>query len=395
MKRLRSMDDIPLDGKRVIVRVDFNVSSTHEKTIAGDEDYRMEAAMDTIQELRRRRCTVLLMTHREQHGVGSKGMDLEPVWNHLQDMLREDVKRLPKLFGPEVEAIVAGLEPGSVALYPNVRNDDRERDVNNRFGEELAAVADAYVNEAFAVDHRAHTSVAVLPQLLPSCAGRRTVLEVEMLTKLREHPRRPYIAIASGAKVATKVGMLHQLLPQVDTLCLGGQIANVFLAARGDWQTDFDANEIAAAKSIMEAAGPKLLLPVDVVTGNEDGSGAHEVSVDTIPPQTKYLWDIGPKSTHAIVKVCQTANTIMWNGPVGKFETPAYSLATKALAKALADMKAYRVVGGGDTVNALELMQVTDKYDHVSVGGGAMVAFLEGKRMPGLEPLYTTISGKD
>lgn len=388
-RKLRTMDDIPLDGKRVILRVDFNVSTTHDQAIGNDEDYRMESAIDTIQELRRRRCVVLVMTHREQHGGANDGMDLDLVWKHLEGMLKDEVRKLPKLSGSEVEAIVSGLEPGAVALYPNVRHDEREKNINERFGEEVAAVADAYVNEAFSADHRAHTSVAVLPRLLPSCAGRHTVREVEMLTKLRQHPRRPYVAIVSGAKVVTKVGMLRELLPKVDTLCLGGQIANTFLAARGDWANTFHANEIAAAQAILAEAGQKLLLPIDVVLGDADGKNAREVAIDAIPKGTTDLWDIGPKSTHAIVKVCQTANTVMWNGPVGRFEVPAYSLATKAVATALANMPAYRVVGGGDTVNALELLRITDKYDHVSVGGGAMIAFLEGKRMPGLEPLYS------
>ena len=388
MKRLRTLDDIPIDGKRVILRVDFNISTSEASAVGNGEDYRIQAALETIQELRRRGCIVLLLTHRGKPGDTLAKTDIRPIHQHLQDTLKEDIKLLPKLYGSEVESIVSGMEQGSVALFPNIRSDEREMKANERFASHLAEVADAYVNEAFSVSHRAQTSVAVLPRVLLSAAGRRTVVEVDVLSKLQSKPQRPYVAIVSGAKIVTKVGMLHQLLGQVDTLCVGGQIANVFLEARGDWKGGYNGNEIEAARSILATNGHKILLPEDVVIGNEDGSGAREVSVSAIPEDTKYIWDIGPKSAHAIVKVCKTANTIMWNGPVGKTEVDAYSLGTKALASAIADMSGYRVVGGGDTVNVLEKLRITSKYDHVSVGGGAMIAMIEGKFMPGLEPLY-------
>lgn len=390
------MDDIPLDGKRVIVRVDFNVSTQDGDRVQSNEDYRVQAALATIQELRRRRCKVLLLTHRGSYGDPERKMTLEPIRKHLEQLIKEDVMALPKLYGSQVESIVAGLEPGSVAMFPNVRSDEREMKPNEKFGKEIAQIGDAYINEAFSVCHRAQTSVVVLPQLLPSAAGRRTVVEVEVLAKLAQDPRRPYIAIASGAKIVTKIGMLRSLLHKVDTLCLGGQIANVFLEASGLWNGGYNANEIAAAKALLETAREKLLLPVDVVIGDENGTNAREVMIQDIPEGTKYLWDIGPQSAHAIVKACKTANTVMWNGPVGRVEVEAYSLGTKAIATALVDMKPYRVIGGGDTVNVLESLNITDKFDHVSVGGGAMVAVLEGSFMPGLGPLFVEEEdGKD
>lgn len=386
------MDDIPLDGKRVILRVDFNVSCGPDGEITDHEDYRIEATLDTIQELRRRRCKVIILPRRGRPEKNPKDADIRPAWQKLQDLLKEDIKLVSKLYGEAVEAAVQAMEPGSIIILPNVRTDEREKKPNEKFARQLAAAGEVFVSESFSEVHRARTSLTLLPQLLASCAGRRTVAEVDTLTRLREQPRRPYVAIVSGVKIVTKIGMLHELLRKVDTLCVGGQIANVFLAAQGQWKRDFNANEIEAAKAILSAAGPKLLVPTDVVIGAADGSGVQEVSVDAIPANAEDLWDIGPQSTHAIVNVCRTANTVMWNGPVGKFEVGAYSLATKALADALAKMKAYRVVGGGDTVNVLEKLRVTNQYDHVSVGGGAMIAMLEGKFMPGLEPLYTSES---
>ncbi|MBI1833714.1 MAG: phosphoglycerate kinase [Candidatus Andersenbacteria bacterium] len=389
MRRLRTMDDIPLDGKRVLVRADFNVSSGPDGKIHDDEDYRLEAAIETIQELRRRRCKVIILPRRGRPEEDPEGADITPVWHRLQDLLREDIQLIHHLYGEPVEAAVQGMEQGSMLMLSNVREDPREKKENKKFAEQLAAVADVYVSESFSEVHRARTSLSLVPTLLPSCAGRRTVLEVEMLSRLSANAKRPYVAIVSGSKVTTKVALLQRLLTQVDTLCLGGKIANVFLAASGHWKDGNDQAEIEAAKQIMQEAGPKLLLPIDVIIGNDDGTDVREVSIQEIPEGTKAIWDIGHKSTQGIIKVCETAQTIMWNGPVGRFEVDAYGLATKAISQALAELSSYRLVGGGDTVNALEKYRLTKKYDHVSVGGGAMVAFLEGKVMPGLEPLYT------
>jgi phosphoglycerate kinase len=385
---LRTMDDIPLDGKRVIVRVDFNVSVGSDGVVNDQEDYRIKAALSTIQELQQRRCKVLLLSHLGRPEESDTEPDMKPIHTRLERLLHEEVRLLPKLYGSSVDAVISGMEPGGVALFPNVRLDDREMTNSEKFGQDIAASGEAYINEAFSVCHRAHTSLTVLPRLLPSAAGRRTIQEVTSLAKLRQNPGRPYVAIVSGAKITTKVGMLRRLLTTVDTLCVGGQIANIFLAAKGKWDAGkFHAEEIAAAKSLLEEDSGKLLIPVDVMIGGPEGQDARYVSVDSLPPDTHNLWDIGPKSVEHILNVCSSAKTVMWNGPVGMFEVEAYARSTKGLAEGLAAMSVYKVVGGGDTVNALEAYSVSSKYDHVSVGGGAMVAFLEGKRMPGLEGL--------
>lgn len=386
--KLRTMDDIMLDGKRVIVRVDFNVSAGEDGKIDSTEDYRIQAALDTIHELRQKRCKVLLLAHvgRPDEEEGTLGMD--EIKNRLQELLHEDVKMLPKLYGSQTDAIIQGMDHGEVALFPNVRLDEREMSLNQKFAQELSEVGEAYVNEAFAVSHRAHTSVVLLPQLLPSAAGRRTMQEVEVLSQLRSNPERPYVAITSGAKITTKIGILEYLLQTVDTLCLGGKIANVFLAAKGTWpEMSFTPDEIAVAKHLLEEYGDKIILPVDIVIGNDDASYMQTIEAGYIPEHVGGVWDVGVKSVENILKVCADAKTIVWNGPLGKVEVPAYEAGTKALVETLSESKAYRVAGGGDTVNMLEKYNKISAFDHVSVGGGAMLEFLEGKRLPGLEAL--------
>ncbi len=393
-RKLRTLDDLPVDGKKVLVRVDFNVSVDSKGKIGEFEDYRLEAALPTINELRQRRSKVILLTHFGRPGEDGQHHaehDLAPIQHRLEELLGEEIKHTRHLFGSEVETVVSSLEPGGVVLLPNVRMDEREETGNEKFAHDLASVAEVYVNECFSVSHRPHTSVAFVPHLLPSCAGLRTALEVAVLRQLREHPEHPYVAIASGAKIGTKIGLLRDLITKVDTLCVAGQLANVFLSAMGKYpENRFNANDIAAAKSLLgNGHATKILLPVDVVIGSHDGKNSVQtVSVDAIPETAEGIWDIGAKAVENILKVCREAKTIMWNGPVGMFEVAAYATATNTLAVELAKLSAHRVVGGGDTVNAIERQRVKDKYDHISTGGGAMLEFMEGKRMPGLEPLY-------
>ncbi len=388
MDSLRTMDDIPLDGKRVIVRVDFNVTAGEDGFVDASEDYRIQAALPTIAELRQKRCKVLLLAHAGRPGEEEYILSMNAIHARLQELLRDTVRLLPKLTGSQVESIVQGMEQGEVALFPNVRLDEREMTLNHKFAKELSAAGEAYVNEAFSASHRAHTSIVLLPQLLISAAGRRTVQEIEVLSALKDSAEHPYVAIVSGAKITTKIGILKYLLSKVDTLCLGGKISNVFLASRGKWpEMMFTTDEMALAKHIMDEYGEKILLPVDVVIGNDDGSYVQTQDVAYVPEHVGGVWDIGPKSVAAILQKCEHAKTIVWNGPVGCAEVAAYAKGTEALVDGLAKNKAYRVVGGGDTVNMLEKMKRLDSYDHVSVGGGAMLEFLEGKQLPGLVSL--------
>ena len=389
MRKLKSMDDVRLDGKVALVRVDFNVAVGEDGVVDRNEDYRIEAAMPTIQELMQRRCKVLLLTHLGRPAEEEGDFSVAPIGRRLSDLLSEEVRLLKHLSGDGVRAAVAGLTPGSVALLPNVRLDAREAAGSEKFAQELADVAEVYVNEAFSVSHRNHTSVALVPRLLPSCAGRRCVREVEILSKLSRHPQRPYVAIVSGAKVSTKLNLLERLLSQVDHLCLGGVLANTFLVSLRKCSIETcAASELAAAEKLWSSAEAKIELPEDVIVGSADGKDVRTVAVSEIPSDVGGVWDVGPATIKLYASFCREAQTILWNGPLGMYEEPAYQGGTKSFAKELAALPGFRVVGGGDTVTALEQMRLTRDFNHVSVGGGAMLALLEGKEMPGLEPLY-------
>jgi len=394
--KILTLDDIPLDGQRVLVRVDFNVAVGDDNNVGEFEDYRIKAALPTIEELSQRRAKIILITHRGNPKDNPSDADLSPIHHRLEQLLNEEVKMAPKITGDGIDAIVTGLEPGGIVMLPNIRSDDREEANNKSLAEDLSQTADAYVNEAFSVCHRAHASVVQLPAVLPSAAGRRTVIEVEKLSPLRAGAKKPYVAIASGSKISTKVELLRNLLEQVDKLCLGGRLANVFLAALGKHNTDeFSSEDITSATDIIALGGDKLVLPVDVIIGEEDGTKTSIVGVNEIPADIQSAWDLGPASIKNFLEVCQDASTIMWNGPVGRFEIDAYAGATNDLAQGLAKLPAYKVVGGGDTIVALSKQKVINKFDHVSIGGGAMIAFLEGQELPGLKPLYAPSHGQD
>lgn len=384
------MDDVLLDGRDVLVRTDFNVAIGKDGVVNQDEDYRISAAIPTIEELIQRRCKVMLLTHLGRPGEDGGNFDLGPIRRRLEDLLGEEVRQIDSLSVNRVSAVVAGMEGGTVALLPNIREDEREMSRNKGLAEELAGMAEVYVNEAFSVSHRDQSSVALVPTLIPSCAGRRTVIEYETLSGLMDQPKRPYVAIVSGAKVETKVSIINSLLKVVDKILVGGMVANTFLAAKGYCSAEAHRPEdIEEAKKILAQADHQLILPVDVVVSSQAKNiQAKVVDVTKMLKQVDGVWDLGPKTIELYLEICQGAKTVMWNGPVGKFEDPGYEKGTYTLAEGLSSLPAKVVVGGGDTVHALEKLRLVNKFDHVSVGGGAMVALLEGSNMPGLEPLF-------
>lgn len=386
-KRLRTMDDVPLDGKRVLVRVDFNVVTGDNGKVDPWESYRIEAALPTIEELRQRRCKVLLLPHRGRPGDPAEKTDMGPVKKRLEDLLHDDVKSVDQLYGSKLSAIVDGMEHGGVVMLPNVRSDEREESGNEKFARQISESADAYVNEAFSVCHRSHVSVSFVPRLIPSCAGRRVVQEVERLGVLKDNPEQPYVAIISGSKIETKIGLFYRLLPKVEKICVGGKLANLLLVAQGVYKEEFPPDDVAVAKSLLEKGGDKIVLPVDVVVGSEDGlDGVRAIGVDDVPEDAK-VYDIGPRTADLFLVATRMAKTVMWNGPVGVFEVPVYARSTQAIAQGLAKMDSNRVVGGGDTVTAIDRLKLRDQFDFVSTGGGAMISFLGGEAMPGLEAL--------
>lgn len=390
-KKLRTMDDIPLNGRTVLVRVDFNMSVGPDGKIGPDEDYRITAALPTIQELTSKRCKVILLTHLGQTGEKDGSFDLDPIKHRLEDLLQEEVRSIRSLTGSEVSSVVAGMEPASVALLPNVRTDSRELSPNIKFGQELASNAEAFINEAFSASHRNHTSLAVLPTLLPACAGRRTVIEYDTMASLMSNPERPYVAIVGGAKVETKIRLLSNLLATVDYLCVGGRLANAFLVSLeyyplAQCKNVCDSADMAIAGELLAEGQKKIILPVDVVISR--AGEITTVKIQEIPPDTTGVWDVGPETVTSFLGYCQNAGTIMWNGPMGKCEEEPYRHGTESLAQGIAKSSAYTVVGGGDTLNILAKLRLLDRFSHVSIGGGAMIYMLQGNDMPGLKPLY-------
>jgi len=391
VRELTTMDDLALEGKRVLVRVGFDVSVGTDGKVSSGEDYRIKAALNTIDELRQRRCKIILLTHLGRPSETEGDFSLAPVHRRLEELLKSEVRMLKHLYGDGVDAVVSGMEQGSVVMLPNVRLDEREVGNNEEFAREIAEIGDVFINEAFSVCHRQHASIAMIPTMLSSCAGRRVVEEYEELSRLVHEPAHPYVAIVGGAKVDTKVSLLRELLKKVDRVCVGGRIANTFLAAINQRKIDHIAdNELILAKCIWEEAEDKIVLPEDVVISveKEGKEKVLTVKVTDLPEDLKGIWDVGPDTVRNFIKISGQAETVMWNGPLGKFEDPVYADGTCSLATGLAKLNNHKVVGGGDTVNAIERCKVTEKYDHVSVGGGAMVAFLEGSPMPGLEPLF-------
>ncbi len=388
MKKLKTMDDIALDGRSVLLRVDFNVPVGDDGVVDQSEDYRIEVALKTLEELRRRRCKIVLLTHRGRPNEEGGDYSLEPIRKRLEELIKDEVRQIPKMDKNMVESMLTGFEVGSVLILPNVRLDEREVVGSEGLAEELADLADVYVNEAFSVCHRDHASIARIPRLMESCAGRHTVLEYEALSKLANNPRKPYVAVVSGAKVHTKITLLWKLLEKADYLCVGGRIANAFLIARG-LCPDFncDSVDIEGARKIWENFSDKIVLPVDVVITDSASGEVKTVLAEDIPETAAGVWDIGPNTVDSFLRTCSKAETVVWNGPLGKFEEEQYKEGTEKFAKGLAELGAFRVVGGGDTVSVLEHFNLMSKFDHVSVGGGAMITMLEEKEMPGLVPL--------
>ncbi len=388
--KLRTLHDAPVSGKRVLVRVDFNVP-LDRKTGEVADDTRIRAALPTIQYLIRQGARVILMSHLGRpDGKVVDSLRLDPVARRLSHLLGRPVKKAPDCVGPDVEAMVARLEPGEVLLLENVRFHPGEEANDPAFAEALARLGEIYVNDAFGTAHRAHTSTAGLARFLPAYAGLLMEKEVYYLTKVLESPERPYIAVIGGAKVSDKLPVLRNLLPRVDRLLVGGGMANTFLRAQGHrvGASLHEEDQVDIARELL-AAG-KILVPIDGVIADRVAADARTqiISFGDVPEGWSVL-DIGPETVRQFQEALRPARTVLWNGPVGVFELEPFAGGTRAIAEFLAGLTgALRVIGGGETVAAVEKLGLADKFDHVSTGGGATLEFLEGRTLPGIAVLY-------
>ena len=389
----KTVRDIDVDGKRVLVRVDFNVPI--KDGVVGDTT-RIKAALPTINYLVEHNARVILMSHLGRpEGTGFQPeLSLEPVAKKLAGLSGLDVAFVADTYGEKAAEAVAAVEPGKVLVLENVRFDKREKKNDPEIAKKLASYGDVFVLDAFGTAHRAHSSTAGVADYLPAVCGYLVQKEVSIMGKALADPERPFVAILGGAKVSDKLNVINNLLEKVDTLIIGGGMAFTFLAAKGyDIGSSLvDSEKIDYCKEMMakaESKGVKLLLPVDAVVADSFPNPIDaEIAVETVAadaiPADKMGLDIGEKSQALFADAVKSAKTVVWNGPMGVFENPTLAKGTIAVAQALADSSAVTIVGGGDSAAACEQLGFADKITHISTGGGASLEFLEGLELPGI-----------
>ncbi len=389
----KTVRDLEVAGKTVLVRVDFNVPQD-KKTGQITDNTRIAAALPTIRYLLEHNAKVVLMSHLGRpDGKVVESMRLAPVARELERLLGQQIKVAPDSVGPDVESLIKDMNPGEVMLLENVRFHPEEESNDPGFAKRLAALGDLYVNDAFGTAHRAHASTEGVAHYLPAVAGFLMQKELEALGGILENPRRPLAAIIGGAKVSSKIKVLQNLLTKVDTLIIGGGMANTFLKAQGHevGKSLLEEDKVGVASDLMKQAqerGVQLGLPMDVVVAErfEAEAPSKIVPMDQVP-QGWTIVDIGPRTIEEFRKLLQPARTIFWNGPMGVFEMPRFAEGTKAIAEILAKSGAVTIVGGGDSVAAVEQMGYADKMTHISTGGGASLELIEGRTLPGVAAL--------
>ncbi|MCI8340943.1 MAG: phosphoglycerate kinase [Eggerthellaceae bacterium] len=394
MADIRSIDELDAQGKRVLVRVDFNAPVDDAGNVT--DDTRLRAALPTLSKLLDDGAKVVLVSHRGRPaGEGyEEAFSLGPVARRLQELLGRDIVLSTEVVGEGAQEVVDAMEPGDVVLLENVRFDKREKKNDPAFAEALAALADAYVNDAFGTAHRAHASTAGVAALLPSYAGYLMQREVSTLTGMLDDPKRPFVAILGGSKVSDKIKVIDALMDKADALIIGGGMCFTFLLAQGysvgtslkedDW---VDAARDMLAKA--ETKGVKMLLPVDVVVADAFANDARtEVVAASAMPEGMMGLDIGPETAQLYASAIADAASVFWNGPMGVFEMPSFEAGTKAVADAVAANEAAdTIIGGGDSVAAVNKFDLAEKMTFISTGGGASMELVQGEALPGVEAL--------
>ena len=392
----QTIRDIDVQGKRVLVRVDFNVpladAEDSESTRVVTDDTRIRAALPTIEYLLDHDAALILCSHLGRPGgeVADK-LKMDPVADRLSQLLERPVRKLDDCIGPEVEEAVRAAQPGDVILLENTRFHPEEKANDPDFAAQLAALADLYVNDAFGSAHRAHASTEGVAHHLPAVAGFLMEKEIEFLGGALASPQHPFLAILGGAKISDKIGVIENLLGQVDAILIGGGMANTFLKADGYdvGESLVEDDSLDTASALLDRAGDKLVLPVDVVVADRFDADAFSqvVAAGMVPPKWRIL-DIGPRTLESFQERLAEARTVVWNGPMGVFEFDKFAQGTDAIARILAGLpEAITIIGGGDSAAAVQRTGLADKMSHISTGGGASLEFLEGKTLPGVAAL--------
>ena len=388
----KTIEDIDVSGKKVLVRCDFNVPLDENKNIT--DETRINAALPTIKYLLEHKAAVILCSHLGRpKGEFNMKYSLAPVAKRLSEKLGFEVKLAKDVIGPDAKKLAAEVKPGEAVLLENVRFHAEEEKNDPAFAKELASMADIYVSDAFGTVHRAHASTAGVAEYLPAVAGFLIGKELNFLGKAVTNPERPFVAILGGAKVKDKIGVITNLIEKVDTLLIGGGMAYTFMKATGGeiGNSLCDDERLSLALELLDKAkakGVKLLLPIDNVCGKEFSNDTEQMVCESgkIPEGWEGL-DIGPKTVELFSKEIKAAKTVVWNGPMGVFEMPNFAKGTLAIATAMAESDATTIIGGGDSAAAVTQMGLAGKMSHISTGGGASLEFLEGKTLPGVAAL--------
>ncbi len=387
----RTLEDLSLSGKRVLIRADFNVPLNEKGQIT--DDSRIVKTLPTIQYALQKRAKVILMSHLGRpEGQKNPQYSLLPVANRLSELLKQKVGFASDCIGPETEKKAAELKEGEVLLLENVRFHAEEEKNDKNFAQALARLADLYVNDAFGAAHRAHASTEAVAHLLPSAAGFLLSREIEYFEKVVKSPERPFVTILGGAKVSDKIKVVGNLLDKTDALLIGGAMAYPFCKVKGHsiGNSKFEASGVELAQKILKEAekkGVEVLLPLDHVVAEKLEKGVPTRIVEQEIPQGWMGLDVGPQTVGEFKTVLSNAKTILWNGPVGVSEVPPFDRGSREIAQFISGLKAITIIGGGDTAAAVKEFGLEEKMSHVSTGGGASLEYLEGRVLPGVAAL--------